>query len=45
MTDSPSHELAAAVKLAHAGVAQFDPAALARLTNALTRPAFQRIST
>jgi DNA-binding NarL/FixJ family response regulator len=39
LKDLPSHELAAAVKLAHAGVAQFDPAALARLTNALSRPA------
>jgi DNA-binding NarL/FixJ family response regulator len=39
LKDLPSHELGAAVKLAHAGVAQFDPAALARLTNALSRPA------
>lgn len=39
LKDLPSHELAAAVKLAHAGVAQFDPAAVARLTNALARPA------
>ena len=33
--DLPSQELAAAVRLAAAGVAQFDPAATARLAAAL----------
>ncbi|TWP53732.1 response regulator transcription factor [Lentzea tibetensis] len=39
LKDLPSAELAAAVRLAHAGVAQFDPAATARLVTALSRPA------
>jgi DNA-binding NarL/FixJ family response regulator len=37
LKDLPSQELAAAVKLAAAGVAQFDPAAAARLTAVLSR--------
>jgi DNA-binding CsgD family transcriptional regulator len=37
LKDLPSQELAAAVKLAAAGVAQFDPAAAARLAAALDR--------
>ncbi|GAA1017615.1 DNA-binding response regulator [Acrocarpospora pleiomorpha] len=37
LKDRPSRELADAVRLAHAGVVQFDPAAAARLTSALTR--------
>jgi DNA-binding NarL/FixJ family response regulator len=39
LKDLPAHELAEAVRLAHAGVAQFDPAALARMVSALERPA------
>ncbi|GAA5083064.1 DNA-binding NarL/FixJ family response regulator [Thermocatellispora tengchongensis] len=39
LKDLPARELAAAVRLAHAGVAQFDPAATARLAAALARPA------
>ncbi|MFC4059239.1 response regulator [Planomonospora corallina] len=39
LKDLPARELAAAVRLAHAGVVQFDPAAAARLAAALTRPA------
>jgi DNA-binding NarL/FixJ family response regulator len=35
LKDLPVRELAAAVRLAHAGVAQFDPAAAARLASAL----------
>jgi DNA-binding NarL/FixJ family response regulator len=35
LKDLPARELAAAVRLAHAGVAQFDPAATARLAAAL----------
>ncbi|GIH01989.1 DNA-binding response regulator [Rhizocola hellebori] len=35
LKDLPSRELAAAVRLAHAGVMQFDPAAAARLTAAI----------
>ncbi|GII04664.1 response regulator [Planobispora takensis] len=38
LKDLPARELAAAVRLAHAGVVQFDPAAAARLAAALTRP-------
>ncbi|GAA3446633.1 response regulator [Planomonospora venezuelensis] len=38
LKDLPARELAAAVRLAHAGVVQFDPAAAARLASALTRP-------
>ncbi|OHV56548.1 MULTISPECIES: response regulator transcription factor [unclassified Pseudofrankia] len=37
LKDRPAAELAAAVRLAHAGVVQFDPAAAARLTTALER--------
>jgi DNA-binding NarL/FixJ family response regulator len=37
LKDLPSQELAAAVKLAAAGVAQFDPAAAARLAAVLGR--------
>lgn len=37
LKDRPAQELAAAVRLAHAGVVQFDPAAAARLTTALGR--------
>jgi DNA-binding NarL/FixJ family response regulator len=37
LKDLPASELATAVRLAHAGVAQFDSAAAARLTSALTR--------
>ncbi|MEO3855397.1 response regulator transcription factor [Acrocarpospora sp. B8E8] len=39
LKDRPSRELADAVRLAHAGVVQFDPAAAARLAAALTRTA------
>ncbi|MFD7654234.1 response regulator [Actinosynnema sp. NPDC059797] len=35
LKDRPAAELAAAVRLAHAGVVQFDPAAAARLASAL----------
>ncbi|SDH17244.1 DNA-binding response regulator, NarL/FixJ family, contains REC and HTH domains [Sinosporangium album] len=35
LKDLPARELAAAVRLAHAGVAQFDPAATARLASAI----------
>ncbi|MFF5212722.1 response regulator [Streptosporangium sp. NPDC000396] len=35
LKDLPARELAAAVRLAHAGVAQFDPVAAARLASAL----------
>jgi DNA-binding NarL/FixJ family response regulator len=38
LKDLPSRELASAVRLAHAGVAQFDPAATARLVSALGAP-------
>ena len=38
LKDLPSDELARAVRLAHAGVAQFDPAAVGRLVAALHRP-------
>jgi DNA-binding NarL/FixJ family response regulator len=37
LKDLPARELAEAVRLAHAGVAQFDPAALARLVAVLDR--------
>ncbi len=37
LKDLPARELAEAVRLAHAGVAQFDPAAVARLVSALDR--------
>jgi DNA-binding NarL/FixJ family response regulator len=37
LKDLPARELADAVRLAHAGVAQFDPAALARLVAVLER--------
>ncbi|WP_283136867.1 response regulator [Rhizohabitans arisaemae] len=37
LKDLPARDLAAAVRLAHAGVAQFDPAAVARLGSALAR--------
>jgi DNA-binding NarL/FixJ family response regulator len=37
LKDRPAQELAAAVRLAHAGVVQFDPAAAARLTAVLSR--------
>jgi DNA-binding NarL/FixJ family response regulator len=37
LKDRPARELADAVRLAHAGVVQFDPAAAARLTAALDR--------
>jgi DNA-binding NarL/FixJ family response regulator len=37
LKDLPARELAEAVRLAHAGVAQFDPAALARLVAVLER--------
>lgn len=37
LKDLPARELAAAIRLAHAGVTQFDAAATARLTTALTR--------
>ncbi|GGT05906.1 DNA-binding response regulator [Planobispora rosea] len=39
LKDLPARELAAAVRLAHAGVVQFDPAATARLATALSRSA------
>jgi DNA-binding NarL/FixJ family response regulator len=39
LKDLPARELADAVRLANAGVVQFDPAAAARLANALGRPA------
>jgi DNA-binding NarL/FixJ family response regulator len=39
LKDRPARELADAVRTAHAGVVQFDPAAAARLTAALDRPA------
>ncbi|GIH25853.1 DNA-binding response regulator [Acrocarpospora phusangensis] len=39
LKDRPARELADAVRLAHAGVVQFDPAAAARLASALTRTA------
>jgi DNA-binding NarL/FixJ family response regulator len=39
LKDLPARELAEAVRLAHAGVAQFDPAAVARMVSALDRPA------
>ncbi|SDL27943.1 two component transcriptional regulator, LuxR family [Lentzea albidocapillata subsp. violacea] len=42
LKDLPSQELAAAVKLAAAGVAQFDPAAAARLAAVLDRSETQR---
>ncbi|XVV06484.1 response regulator [Actinosynnema sp. CA-248983] len=35
LKDRPARELAAAVRLAHDGIAQFDPAAAGRLANAL----------
>jgi DNA-binding NarL/FixJ family response regulator len=38
LKDRPARELADAVRLAHAGVVQFDPAAAARLVSALDRP-------
>jgi DNA-binding NarL/FixJ family response regulator len=38
LKDLPAQELADAVRLAHAGVVQFDPAAAARLAAALDRP-------
>jgi DNA-binding NarL/FixJ family response regulator len=37
LKDRPARELADAVRLAHAGVVQFDPAAAARLASALDR--------
>jgi len=37
LKDLPARELAEAVRLAHAGVVQFDPAAVARLVSALGR--------
>lgn len=42
LKDRPARELAAAIRLAHAGVTQLDPAAAARLTTALARPASPR---
>jgi DNA-binding NarL/FixJ family response regulator len=39
LKDRPARELAEAVRLAHAGVVQFDSAAAARLATALDRPA------
>jgi DNA-binding NarL/FixJ family response regulator len=39
LKDLPARELAEAVRLAHAGVAQFDPAVVLRLVSALDRPA------
>lgn len=39
LKDRPAAELAAAVRLAQAGVVQFDPAAAARLTTVLDRAA------
>ncbi len=39
LKDLPARELAEAVRLAHAGVAQLDPAAMARMVSALDRPA------
>ncbi|GAA0384670.1 DNA-binding response regulator [Acrocarpospora corrugata] len=39
LKDRPARELAGAVRLAHAGVVQFDPAAAARLAAVLTRTA------
>lgn len=42
LKDLPSRELAAAIRLAHAGVLQIDPAAAAQLTAALTSPAFPK---
>jgi len=44
LKDLPSKELAAAIRLTHAGVAQLDPAAAARLAAASTRPASQTLS-
>lgn len=41
LKDLPSRELAAAVRLAHAGVMQFDPAAAARLASAIGTPPVQ----
>ncbi|WP_433272029.1 response regulator [Actinosynnema sp. CS-041913] len=37
LKDRPARELAAAVRLAHEGITQFDPAAAARLASALAR--------
>jgi DNA-binding NarL/FixJ family response regulator len=39
LKDLPARELAEAVRLAHAGLVQFDPAAVARLVSALDRSA------
>ena len=44
LKDLPSSQLAAAIRLTHAGVAQLDPAAAARLAAASARPAFQTLS-
>lgn len=44
LKDLPSGRLAAAIRLAHAGVAQLDPAAAARLATASARPAAQTLS-
>jgi DNA-binding NarL/FixJ family response regulator len=38
LKDRPARELAGAVRLAHAGIVQFDPAAATRLAAALERP-------
>ena len=45
LKDLPARELAEAVRLAHAGVAQFDPAAVARMVSALDRPAGPAVAT
>jgi DNA-binding NarL/FixJ family response regulator len=42
LKDLPSRELAAAIRLAHAGVLQIDPAAAAQLTAALSAPTFPK---
>ncbi len=42
LKDLPAPELAGAVRMAHAGVAQLDPAAAARVTAALTRSGTDR---
>jgi DNA-binding NarL/FixJ family response regulator len=44
LKDLPSGQLAAAIRLTHAGVAQLDPAAAARLAAASSRPAGQVLS-
>jgi DNA-binding NarL/FixJ family response regulator len=45
LKDLPARELAGAVRMAHAGVSQLDPAAAARMTAALTRSTVDSVST